>query len=304
MSTLVKVAGLPGNGALGIENLKRPTNGTIEAEKARLRKATQEFESFFVYQMLKAMRKTIPENSLSKDTPMSGGMGKDTFTELFDMEIARKATFGGHNSIAELLYKSTEKLIDARFETKTETPPLKPLRPAEKPPTKLDQKQALPLPRRSSQPIKISQKTELVPLGRRPQATTSDPIMNRFGSLIEEAARETKLDSALISSVIRAESNGDPNAVSPAGAKGLMQLIDSTARELKVQDAFDPRQNIRAGSRYLRQMLDRFGDLKLALAAYNAGPGNVTKHGGMPPFKETRTYVRRVTDFMAAQTAK
>jgi len=304
MTMPVKALGPPGGGMLGIDQLKRPTNGTVEAEKARLRKATQEFESFFVYQMLKAMRKTIPQNSLGKDTPMSCGLGKDTFTEIFDMEIARKATFGGHNSIAALLYKSTEKLIDARFETKTERPDLKPLRPVEKAPTELEKEQSLPLPRRSSHPIKISQKVEPLPLQRRPQATNDDPIMARFGSLIEAAARETKLDSALISSVIRAESNGNPDAVSPAGAKGLMQLIDSTAQDLNVRDAFDPRENIRAGSRYLRQMLDRFGDLKLALAAYNAGPGNVEKHGGVPPFEETRTYVRRVTDYLAAQSVK
>ncbi|MCD6248789.1 MAG: transglycosylase SLT domain-containing protein [candidate division Zixibacteria bacterium] len=235
---------------------------------------------------------------------MSGGLGKDTFTEMFDMEIARKATFGGHNSIATLLYKSTEKLIDARFETGTEQLELKPLRPVEKSPIDLKGEQPLPLPQRSSQPINISHKVELLPLQRRTQATNDDPIMARFGSLIEAAARENKLDSALISSVIRAESNGNPDAVSPAGAKGLMQLIDSTAQDLNVRDVFDPHENIRAGSRYLRQMLDRFGDLKLALAAYNAGPGNVEKHGGVPPFEETRTYVRRVTDYLAAQSAK
>jgi len=304
MSMPMKAIGPPNGGTLGIDQLKRPTNGTVEAEKARLRKATQEFESFFVYQMLKAMRKTIPQNSMGKDVPMSGGLGKDTFTEMFDMEIARKATFGGHNSIATLLYKSTEKLIDARFETGTEQLELKPLRPVEKSPIDLKGEQPLPLPQRSSQPINISHKVELLPLQRRTQATNDDPIMARFGSLIEAAARENKLDSALISSVIRAESNGNPDAVSPAGAKGLMQLIDSTAQDLNVRDVFDPHENIRAGSRYLRQMLDRFGDLKLALAAYNAGPGNVEKHGGVPPFEETRTYVRRVTDYLAAQSAK
>lgn len=289
---------------MGVEQLKRATNGTIEAEKARLRKATQEFESFFVYQMLKAMRRTIPENSLSKDTPMAGGMGKDTFTEMFDMEIARKATFGGHNSIAELLYNSTEKLIDARFNTKTEQLALKPLRPVEKVPTELDQSGLLSLPRSSSQPLKITRRTGPMPISSRPPSVATDPIMARFGSIIDEAARETKLDPALIQSVIRAESGGNPNAESPAGAKGLMQLIDSTARELEVEDSFDPKENIRAGSRYLRRMLDQFGDLKLALAAYNAGPGNVRKHGGMPPFEETRAYVQRVTDYLAAWQAK
>ena len=121
-----------------------------------------------------------------------------------------------------------------------------------------------------------------------------DPILSRFGKIIDEAAGETRLDSALIASVIRAESAGDPKAVSKAGAKGLMPLIDTTAADLGVTDVYDPTENIRAGSRYLRRMLDRFGDLKLALAAYNAGPGNVDKYGGIPPFKETQAYVDRV----------
>ena len=83
-----------------------------------------------------------------------------------------------------------------------------------------------------------------------------------------------------------------------------MQLIDATAQELKVRDPFDPRENIRAGSRYLKQMIDRFGDLKQALAAYNAGPGNVEKHGGVPPFDETRAYIRRVTGYLNESRAK
>jgi soluble lytic murein transglycosylase-like protein len=74
-----------------------------------------------------------------------------------------------------------------------------------------------------------------------------------------------------------------------------MQLIDSTAQDMGVEDVFDPRENILAGSRYLRDLIDRFGDMKLGLAAYNAGPGNVNKYGGIPPFKETQNYVRKVT---------
>ena len=119
--------------------------------------------------------------------------------------------------------------------------------------------------------------------------------MERYGALIDHAAEETKLDSALIVSVIRAESNGNPKAVSPVGAKGLMQLMDGTAAELGVTDSFNPKQNILAGSRYLAAMVRRFGDVETALAAYNAGPGTVTKHGGIPPYRETQEYVSKVT---------
>ena len=123
--------------------------------------------------------------------------------------------------------------------------------------------------------------------------------MARYGSFINEAAGETSLDSALICAVIETESSGNPRAVSHAGAKGLMQLVDSTIQDYSVTRPFDPRENILAGSRYLKRLLDRFGDLKLALAAYNAGPGRVQHYQGVPPFKETIEYVDRVMDRLA-----
>ena len=110
---------------------------------------------------------------------------------------------------------------------------------------------------------------------------------------IIESHRE-HLDPALIRAVIRAESNWSPRAVSRAGAMGLMQLMPGTARLMGVRNAFDPEENIRGGVAYLRAQLDRFGRLDYALAAYNAGPEAVEKHGGIPPFRETRDYVRRI----------
>jgi len=117
---------------------------------------------------------------------------------------------------------------------------------------------------------------------------------------IAHGAAETGLPQELIAAVIWAESAGNPRAVSPAGAQGLMQLMPETARMLAVEDPFEPRQNILAGSRYLRQLLDQFGALPLALAAYNAGPGRVRQYGGIPPFAETQAYVRRVLQLYAA----
>lgn len=114
--------------------------------------------------------------------------------------------------------------------------------------------------------------------------------------LITRAATENGLDPALVSAVVRAESGYRVDAGSPAGARGLMQLMPSTAASLGVTDILDPAQNLRAGARYLRQQLDRFGDTRLALAAYNAGPGAVSRHGGVPPYEETRTYIDRVMD--------
>jgi soluble lytic murein transglycosylase-like protein len=115
-----------------------------------------------------------------------------------------------------------------------------------------------------------------------------------FQPFVAEAAERTGLSPDLIGAVIAAESGFRADAVSPAGAQGLMQLMPGTARALGVADPFDPRQNILGGAEYLRQQLERFGTVEKALAAYNAGPGAVSRHGGVPPYPETRHYVERV----------
>lgn len=112
--------------------------------------------------------------------------------------------------------------------------------------------------------------------------------------LIDIYARDNGLSSRLVQAVVQVESGYNPRALSSKGAMGLMQLMPETAKELGVDDAYDPEQNIDGGTRYLRQQLDRFGDLRLALAAYNAGPGAVSRFDGIPPYRETQRYVEKV----------
>lgn len=119
---------------------------------------------------------------------------------------------------------------------------------------------------------------------------------HEFDALIEEASRRYGLPVPLIRAVIHTESGFDSLAVSRAGAQGLMQLMPALSKELGVDDPFDPRENIMAGTRYLAGLLSAHGgNLALALASYNAGPGNVEKYQGIPPFKETQHYVERIT---------
>jgi soluble lytic murein transglycosylase-like protein len=116
-----------------------------------------------------------------------------------------------------------------------------------------------------------------------------------YRELVEAAAARYKVDADLITSVIAAESNFDPKAVSPKNARGLMQLLPETAATLGVLDIYDPQENIDAGTHYLGDLLQKYnGDLVLALAAYNAGPDKVQKYGRVPPIPETISYVRRV----------
>ena len=134
---------------------------------------------------------------------------------------------------------------------------------------------------------------------RGPAATAGD-----IDSAIEQAAARHNVDPNLVRAVVKVESNFNPNALSRKGAMGLMQLMPSTARQLKVENPFDPEQNVDAGVRHLKQLLESYGgDIKLTLAAYNAGAGAVARSSGVPHFAETQNYVRRITNLYNAGSA-
>lgn len=155
-----------------------------------------------------------------------------------------------------------------------------------------------------------------IPFGFRIQYTTFDNILEcqteksiknenkisnlpstttAYDNLIEQNAAKYNVDSSLIKAIIYAESRFSPNDTSSKGAQGLMQLMPDTAKQLGVTDAYDPAQNIEGGTKFMAYLLDYYdGDVPLALAGYNAGPGNVKKYGGIPPFEETQNYIREV----------
>lgn len=125
------------------------------------------------------------------------------------------------------------------------------------------------------------------------------PDTRPLKDVIKHYADLYHLEAALVQAVIKAESNFNSKAISTKGALGMMQLLPETARDMGVRNPFDIEDNIRGGSRYLRLMLDQFNNkLDLALAAYNAGPGAVRRHGGIPPYEETRNYVERVKKYL------
>lgn len=148
----------------------------------------------------------------------------------------------------------------------------------------------LPLPGRLTATIEVSAEYFAVPANE------------AYDDIIQEAATEYDMDPNLIHAVMQAESAFHPYVVSRAGAEGLMQLMPELASEMGVNNSLDPRDNIMGGVRYLKRLLDHHdGNIDLALASYNAGPGNVQRYGGVPPFRETRNYVRTIKQILKAR---
>jgi len=237
-------------------------------EKKKLAKVSKEFESILTNMMLKSMTKTT-DGLFGKDN-----YGGDVLDVLFETEIANYITESKGMGVADQIYRSItgEKLANSAIRSREKL-----LNP------------------------NISNNKELKPDKENISKNRNNAFnrVEKYNDLISDAARKFNVDQQLIKSVILTESAGKANAKSRANAKGLMQLMDSTSTDMGVNNPWDPKDNIYGGTKYLSKLIKDFdGNIDLTLAAYNAGPGNVKKYNGVPPFKETQNYIKRVNNYL------
>ena len=249
------------------------------ADNARARKACREFESILIYRMLSTMRKAF-----QNEDDEGSGFGGDIFKSMMDEQLSLALAKSGGIGLAGMI----EKALGLESES-TPTRPGKEIRIS--PVRVLDRyRSRYTSAGADGVSTEAGSSRETEPEGARPGG-----VLKIYESTIRAASQVYGVSADLIRAVIMQESGGNPRALSHKGAKGLMQLTDPTARELGVTDPFDPVQNIFGGARFLAKMLKTFkGNLDLALASYNAGPGAVEKYGGVPPYKETQDYVKGV----------
>ena len=237
-------------------------------EKKRLAKASVDFESMLTQMMLKSMTKTTEGGLLGT----SEGLGSDVFSSIFEGKLAEYMSKNQSVGIASMLY---EKLTGEKLD--------------------LESLKAEELRRKTFVPVRkgVDENEKLEP------HLSALNRLKKYEPIVKKAAEKYGVSDALIKSIIVAESSAKHDAVSHANAKGLMQLMDLTAKELGVRNPFDPAENIEGGAKYIARLLENFdGNLDTALAAYNAGPANVEKFGGVPPFEETQNYVKRVKGYL------
>lgn len=257
------------------ENISPVQPQLTEQQKTKLKAAVKDFEAIFVQYMLKSMQET---ENIDGEDKSGQGFGKDIMTGLFNMKLAQYMAKNSELGIGSMLYKEfTGENLDSQV---PQTPPT-------------DGNTSLQNLPASQAPFGALQKI---------RAYSSGSLLENVGKysdIINEAAGAYNLQPNLIKAVIAAESAGKVDSVSSKNAKGLMQLIDSTAKEMGVTNPMDPRENIMGGTKYLKSLLDEFsGNLPLALASYNAGPGAVQQYGGVPPYSETQNYIKRVMNYL------
>jgi|LSQX01.1.fsa_nt_gb Rod binding domain-containing protein len=262
------------NNLQGLVGDSSSSSALTKQQKKDIEKASRGFESIFISMMLKEMKSAM----LGEFKEKSDGFGADTLESYVDLLYADHISkIGTGLGIAEMVYSQ----LTGGDKLKAIT----------------NEEQKMESVSKGVEHKNIFIRNEKT----NPKGNFLERVQDRISSydgIIKSASEKYNVSKELIKAVITTESAGRNNAVSSAGAKGLMQLMDGTARDLGVSNSFDPVQNIMAGTKYLSQMLSRYnGNISLALASYNAGPGNVDKYGGIPPFKETQNYVKKVEQY-------
>ena len=239
-----------------------------QAEKARIAEAARGFEAMFLNMLMKEMKSGI--KSINEQKDQLATFGAETLEGMNDMKFAEEMSKVGKGmGIAEMIYKQM-----------TNGDELNTI-------TKFGEVNTI---------NNLQNGLNSLNIGKNFKGKLVDRI-SQFDDLINSASQEFGVDPKLIKAVIAAESAGKEDAVSPAGAKGLMQIMDATADELGISNVFNPTENIKGGTKYLKSMIERFGNTELGLAAYNAGASNVDKYGGVPPFPETQSYIERIKKY-------
>ncbi|MBN1968061.1 MAG: transglycosylase SLT domain-containing protein [Candidatus Delongbacteria bacterium] len=247
------------------EKIDKIKSDLSTADDKKLKQSCLDFESIFVKMMLDEMQK-----STSLESSFGSGAGGAFYRDIYFNEISKKISESNDIGIASTMYKQ------------------------------LTGKEMNPEDKKDIRPISSEDRISESVLSNGSLLrgfSISNPLKDtlKYENLIEKYADEYGVDSTLVKSVIYNESGGNYRAVSSAGAKGLMQLMDGTSEDMGVSNPFRPADNIQGGVKYLSKLLKKYNnDIELTLAAYNAGPGNVDKYGGIPPFKETINYVKKV----------
>jgi Rod binding domain-containing protein len=258
------------SGILPSGSTASPTGSAKGAGAATAKDAAKQFEALFASMMVHSMRKGVQQ--LDNNSFMPTSTGEKIFTDMLDDQYGNLLAKNGTLGLADLILKQ----IDKTGGSPASLSMLKGLSTTQ--PWMLDNKFV---------PSTTTAAGSVVP-----DAGTG---LSQWQQIIQEASSKYGVDKSLISAVIAQESAGNRFAVSNKGAKGLMQLTDSTARDMGVSSVFQPTQNIMGGTKYLKQLLDKYkGNETLALASYNAGPAAVDKYNGIPPFEETQRYVGNV----------
>ncbi|WP_025270391.1 transglycosylase SLT domain-containing protein [Hippea sp. KM1] len=226
----------------------------------KLKEACRQFESMFISQLLSQMEKTVPEDPMVKNDA-ANSIYRSMYINALSDKFSQSSPFG----IAKMLFDTLKDYINYKTHIEKTT----------------------------NEPIKLKTEIQFKPLNK-DKPIKIDKKMELIQKAVDEASKRFHVPKQLLYGIIKAESSFNPKAVSKAGAIGLMQLMPQTAIELGVKNIWDIRENILGGAKYISKLIKEFKDYKKALAAYNAGPANVKKYGGIPPFKETQNYVKKV----------